>query len=188
MSQIIVITGASSGFGNLTAKALGHAGHTVYAGTREAIQNNKSADDLAGYAKTESVDLRPVELNVLSEQSLKSGIDRIIKEAGRIDVLIHNAGHMTFGPTEAFTPEQLMAEYDLNCVGTHRLNRIALPHMRKAGKGLIVWVGSSSTRGGTFFRNPLAANWDASYDVWLQHCSYANSCHLNDRCGEEVKS
>lgn len=150
MSQIIVITGASSGFGNLTAKALAHAGHTVYGGTREVIRNNKSAEDMVAYAQKDSVDLRPVELNVLSEQSLQGGVDKIIKEAGRIDVLIHNAGHMTYGPTEAFKPEQLMAEYDLNCVGTHRLNRIALPHMRKAGKGLIIWVGSSSTHGGGF--------------------------------------
>lgn len=118
MSQIIVITGASSGFGNLTAKALAHAGHTVYGGTREVIQNNKSAKDMVAYAQKDSVDLRPVELNVLSEQSLQGGVNKIIKEAGRIDVLIHNASHMTYGPTEAFTPEQLMAEYDLNCVGS----------------------------------------------------------------------
>jgi len=148
MSQIIAITGASSGFGALTAKALAYAGHIVYAGTRDATESNPSAVELEAYAKEHKVDLRPVALNVLSEDSLQAGVGQIIEEAGCIDILIHNAGHMSFGPTEAFTPEQLIAEYDVNCVGTHRLNRIVLPHMRKAGKGLLIWVGSSSTRGG----------------------------------------
>lgn len=79
-----------------------------------------------------------MELNVLSKDSLRPGVSKIIKETGRIDVLIHNAGRMTFGPAEAFTPEQLAAEYDVNCIGTHRLNRVILPHMREAGKGFLV--------------------------------------------------
>ena len=63
-------------------------------------------------------------------------------------MLVHNAGHMVFGPAEAFTPEQLMQQYDVNVLGTQRVNRAALPHLRKQGKGLLVWVGSSSTCGG----------------------------------------
>lgn len=149
MSQIIVVTGASSGFGNLTAKALAHSGHTVYAGMRDPAHGNPAVQALEAYSKTNDVDLRPVAPNVLSEDSFQAGISKIIHEAGRIDVLIHNAGHMTFGPAEAFTPEQLAAEYDVNSIGTHRVNRVVLPHMRKAGKGLLIWVGSSSTRGGT---------------------------------------
>ncbi len=149
MSKVIAITGASSGFGNLTAKALAHAGHVVYAGMRDPSHGNPAAQELHAFAEKEGVDLRPVELNVLSKDSLRPGVSKIIKETGRIDVLIHNAGRMTFGPAEAFTPEQLAAEYDVNCIGTHRLNRVVLPHMREAGKGFLVWVGSSSTRGGT---------------------------------------
>jgi len=64
-------------------------------------------------------------------------------------VIVHNAGHMVFGPSEAFTTDQLMQQYDVNVLGTHRLNRAALPHMRGRGQGLLVWVGSTSTRGGT---------------------------------------
>lgn len=148
MSQVVVITGASSGFGNMSAKALAKAGYIVYAGMRDPAPGNASVKDIESFVEKEKVDMRPVALNVASEESLTAGIDKILKEAGKIDVLIHNAGHMSFGPSEAFTAEQLMSEYDVNCVGTHRLNRAVLPHMRKLGKGLLVWVGSSSTRGG----------------------------------------
>lgn len=61
----------------------------------------------------------------------------------------HNAGHMVNGPTEAFTPEEMARVYDTNVLGTQRLNRAALPQLRKQGHGLVLWVGSSSTRGGT---------------------------------------
>jgi len=63
--------------------------------------------------------------------------------------VIHNAGHMVFGPAEAFTPEQLAELYDINVLSTQRVNRAALPHLRKQGKGLLVWVSSSSSAGGT---------------------------------------
>ena len=148
MSQVIVITGASSGFGKMSAKALAKAGHIVYAGMRDPTPGNASVKDIESFVEKEKVDMRPVALNVVSEESLTAGIDKIMKEAGKIDILIHNAGHMSFGPSEAFTAEQLMSEYDVNCVGAHRFNRVVLPHMRKLGKGLLIWVGSSSTRGG----------------------------------------
>jgi NAD(P)-dependent dehydrogenase (short-subunit alcohol dehydrogenase family) len=56
---------------------------------------------------------------------------------------------MSFGPAEAFTPKQFAELYDINVLSTQRVNRAVLPYMRKAGKGLVVWVSSSSTRGGT---------------------------------------
>jgi NAD(P)-dependent dehydrogenase (short-subunit alcohol dehydrogenase family) len=64
-------------------------------------------------------------------------------------VVIHNAGHMVFGSAEAFTPEQYAQVYDVNVLGTQRVNRAALPQLRKQSKGLLLWVGSSSHRGGT---------------------------------------
>jgi NAD(P)-dependent dehydrogenase (short-subunit alcohol dehydrogenase family) len=78
-----------------------------------------------------------------------AAIGRIIADTGGLDVVVHNAGHMVLGPTEAFTPEQLVSVYDSNVVSTQRVNRAILPHMRAQGNGLLVWVGSSSTRGGT---------------------------------------
>src|SRR6202040_3974226 len=61
----------------------------------------------------------------------------------------HNAGHMVFGPAETFTPEQLAELYDVNVLSTQRVNRAALPQLRKQGRGLLIWVSSSSSAGGT---------------------------------------
>ena len=148
--QVIVITGASSGFGALTARALAKAGHTVYAGIRETKGRNAAqVEAAAAFAKENGVDLRTVELDVALDASVEAGIAAVIAEQGRIDTIIHNAGHMSFGPAEAFTPEQFAELYDINVLSTQRVNRAVLPHMRRQGKGLVVWVSSSSTRGGT---------------------------------------
>jgi NAD(P)-dependent dehydrogenase (short-subunit alcohol dehydrogenase family) len=148
--QVIVITGASSGFGLLSAKALAHAGHTVYASMRETEgRNAPQVAEVAAYAKENGVDLRTVELDVASDASVEAGIAKIIADNGRLDVVVHNAGHMSFGPAEAFTAEQFAQLYDINVLSTQRVNRAALPRLRKQGKGLVIWVSSSSTRGGT---------------------------------------
>jgi NAD(P)-dependent dehydrogenase (short-subunit alcohol dehydrogenase family) len=148
--SIILVTGASSGFGLMTAKALAEAGHTVYASMRETTGRNASqVAAVAAWAAERKADLRTVELDVQSDASAGAGIARIIADAGRLDIIVHNAGHMVFGPAEAFTPEQLIQQYDVNVLGAQRVNRAALPHLRGQGKGLLVWVGSSSTRGGT---------------------------------------
>lgn len=150
MSRIIVITGASSGFGAMAARALAHAGHTVYASMRETEgRNAPQVAEVARYSKEHNVDLRTVELDVASDASVEAGIAKIIADNGRLDVIIHNAGHMSFGPAEAFTPEQFAQLYDINVLSTQRVNRAALPQLRKQGNGLVVWVSSSSTRGGT---------------------------------------
>jgi NAD(P)-dependent dehydrogenase (short-subunit alcohol dehydrogenase family) len=148
--QIILVTGASSGFGLMTSKSLAQAGHTVYASMRETQgKNAPRVTEVSNWAKAEGVDLRTVELDVQSDTSAEAGIAQVLAEAGRLDAIVHNAGHMVFGPAEAFTPDQLIQQYDVNVLGAQRVNRAALPHMRQQGKGLLVWVGSSSTRGGT---------------------------------------
>jgi len=150
MKQVIVVTGASSGFGALAARALAQAGHTVYASMRETTgRNAPQVEEVKKYAREHGVDLRAVELDVASEASAETGIQKILADSGRLDVVIHNAGHMSFGPAEAFTPEQFAQLYDINVLSTQRVNRAALPHMRKQGRGLVVWVSSSSARGGT---------------------------------------
>ncbi|MDK1490657.1 SDR family oxidoreductase [Sinorhizobium sp. 7-81] len=148
--DVIVITGASSGFGALTARALAKAGHVVYAGMRATDGRNAAQAEAAKtFAIENGVDLRPIEFDVVSDGSVDAAIARIVADQDRIDVIVHNAGHMSFGPAEAFTPEQFAALYDVNVLSTQRVNRAALPHMRKREKGLVVWVSSSSTRGGT---------------------------------------
>jgi NAD(P)-dependent dehydrogenase (short-subunit alcohol dehydrogenase family) len=150
MKKLIVITGASSGFGALAARALARAGHTVYATMRATTgRNAPQVAEVARYASEHGVDLRAAELDVASTESVEQGIAAIVAEAGRIDVVIHNAGHMSFGPAEAFTPEQFAELYDVNVLSAQRVNRAALPHMRRRREGLVVWVSSSSTRGGT---------------------------------------
>ncbi|WP_020205045.1 MULTISPECIES: SDR family oxidoreductase [Cupriavidus] len=150
MSQIILVTGASSGFGLMTARELAQAGHIVYASMRETQgRNAPRVAEIAQWSRDNKADLRTVELDVQSDTSPAAAVAHILQDAGRLDVIVHNAGHMVFGPAEAFTPAQLMQQYDVNVLGTQRVNRAALPHLRKQGKGLLVWVGSSSTRGGT---------------------------------------
>jgi NAD(P)-dependent dehydrogenase (short-subunit alcohol dehydrogenase family) len=150
MSKIILITGASSGFGRLTAEALAKAGHSVYASMREtAGRNAPEVAKIAAFSKENGVDLRAVELDVLSQDSVDAAVSKVMGESGRIDVLIHNAGHMVFGPAEAFTPEQLAQLYDVNVLSTQRVNRAVLPHLRRQKQGLVVWVSSSSSAGGT---------------------------------------
>jgi NAD(P)-dependent dehydrogenase (short-subunit alcohol dehydrogenase family) len=150
MSKVILITGASSGFGRLTANALALAGYTVYASMRETTgRNAPQVADVAKFAKEKGVDLRSIELDVGVEASIDAAVAKIIAEHGRIDVLVHNAGHMVFGPAEAFTPEQLAELYDINVLSTQRVNRAVLPQLRKQRNGLVVWVSSSSSAGGT---------------------------------------
>jgi NAD(P)-dependent dehydrogenase (short-subunit alcohol dehydrogenase family) len=150
MPKNIIITGASSGFGALTARALADAGHTVYAGMRDvAGRNAAAAADAATYAGEHGVDLRSVELDVSQQASVDAAIAQILAELDRLDVVVHNAGHMVLGPAEAFTPEQLASVYDTNVLSTQRVNRAVLPHLRAQQDGLLVWVGSTSTRGGT---------------------------------------
>jgi NAD(P)-dependent dehydrogenase (short-subunit alcohol dehydrogenase family) len=148
--KIIVITGASSGFGRLTANALAKARHMVYASMRQTTgRNAPQAADVEKFARENNVDLRPIELDVSSEKSVEAAIGQIVAEHGRLDAVIHNAGHMVFGPAEAFTPEQLAELYDINVLSTQRVNRVVLPQMRKQQEGLLIWVSSSSSAGGT---------------------------------------
>jgi len=148
--HVILVTGASSGFGLMTAQALARAGHTVYASMRETQgRNAPQVAAVAAWSAEHQADLRTVELDVQSDASALAGVAEVIAQAGRLDVIVHNAGHMVFGPAEAFTPEQYIQQYDVNVLGAQRVNRAALPHLRGQGTGLLVWVGSSSTRGGT---------------------------------------
>src|SRR5262249_43475977 len=140
-AKIILVTGASSGFGRLAANALAQSGHIVYGSMRETAGRNASqVMDVAAYAREQRVDLRAIELDVSSDGSVDVGVSRVIDAHGRIDVVVHNAGHMVFGPAEAFTPAQLAELYDINVISTQRVNRAALPHMRRQGEGLLVWV------------------------------------------------
>jgi NAD(P)-dependent dehydrogenase (short-subunit alcohol dehydrogenase family) len=148
--QVILITGASSGFGRLSAESLAKAGHIVYASMRNTeTRNAPVVAQMAEFSRANGVDLRTVEMDVQSQPSIDAAVEHVIAEAGLIDVLMHNAGHMVFGPAEAFTPEQYAQLYDVNVLSTQRVNRAVLPHLRRQQHGLLLWVSSSSSAGGT---------------------------------------
>lgn len=147
--RVVLVTGASSGFGRLTAEALARAGNVVVAGMRAVDGRNAPVRAaLEELATRDGLQLGAVELDVQSQQSVEAAVETVVRAHGRIDVVVQNAGHMAYGPAEAFTPEQFAALYDVNVVGAQRVARAVLPHMRGRRSGLVVWVGSSSTRGG----------------------------------------
>ena len=148
--KVILVTGTSSGFGAMTVRALADAKHVVYEGMRDITGSDAAAANLArAYAADHTVTLRPVQMDVTDQASVDGAVQTVVDDAGHIDVLIHNAGHMVLGPAEAFTPEQVAAVYDVNVLSTQRVNRAVLPHLRAQHDGLVIWVGSSSSRGGT---------------------------------------
>ena len=178
MAQVYLVTGASTGFGYLTARALARAGHTVFAGMYRPDGNTSSHEaDVRAYAKENSVDLRPVALDLLSQDSIDAAVAHIRNNTPRhsIDGVVHNAGHMCYGPAEAFTPAQLMRLYDVNVVGCQRLNQAVLPHMRLARRGHLIWVASSSTWGA---RSPYLGPYFATKAA-QDHLAQAYAVELN---------
>jgi NADP-dependent 3-hydroxy acid dehydrogenase YdfG len=137
MSKRILITGASSGFGRDTAETLHRAGHTVYASLRDAQGKNRAAAEAL-----RELGITTVELDVRDDASVEAGVNNVLAEAGKIDVLVNNAGIGSAGVTEAFTTEQAKAIFDTNVIGLLRVTRAVLPSMRQQHEGLIINIGS----------------------------------------------
>ncbi|WP_406004871.1 SDR family oxidoreductase [Streptomyces sp. NBC_00637] len=140
----VLITGAATGIGNLTARALARAGHRVYASMRApGGRNGARAEELHRLATAEHLDLYVVELDVTSQESADRAVAAVLENAGALDVVIHNAGHLVTGYVEAFTAEEIAHLVDVNTLGVQRLNRAALPHLRGQGGGTLLYVGST---------------------------------------------
>lgn len=173
--KVIVITGAATGFGRLAAEALAEAGHIVYATMRGiGDRNAKAVSEIADIAKAKSWELRAIELDVLSEASVKAAAAQVMREQQRIDVVVNNAGMLVVGVTEAFTPEQLLKVFDTNAVSWLRVNRAFLPSMRRQGDGLLVYVGSVTSRILSPFQGPYVAS-KAAGDALAEAMHYENS-------------
>ncbi len=75
-------------------------------------------------------------MDVLSQESVNAAVACVLEQQGKIDAVVHNAGHLVTGVVEAFSTDEIMAAYDVNVLGTHRVNQAVLPHMRREQDGL----------------------------------------------------
>jgi NAD(P)-dependent dehydrogenase (short-subunit alcohol dehydrogenase family) len=143
MGEVTLVTGTSSGFGRLAAASLARRGHRVFAGVRDiAGRNEKAAAELASLHENLTV----VELDVTDQDSAGRAVAEVIAAAGRLDVVVNNAGATYAGPLEAWTAEEARRQFDLNAFGALRVNRAALPHLREQGRGLLIQIGSTGGR------------------------------------------
>lgn len=147
MPNTIVITGCSSGFGYDLALRRARGGDRVYATMRApGGKNTDAAESLRDRAEAESLDLRVLDLNVTSNDSVEAAAQAVTDESGAADVVVNNAGQMFGGITEAFSADEFARQLDVNVVGVHRVLRAFLPAMRAAGRGLVMNVSSTAGR------------------------------------------
>lgn len=141
----VLITGASSGFGRLTAETLARAGHRVFAGMRAPATRSESKE-LVESAKGAAGSIEVVDLDVTDDASVSRAIARVAELSGGLDVLVNNAGLAALGLVEAFTIEQARELFEVNVMGVIRVNRAALPLLRRQGSGLLIHVSSTVGR------------------------------------------
>lgn len=152
MSQKVLITGSSSGFGKLTVLALLNDGHKVAAAMRGVEGKNKEAAK-----ELQEAGASIVEIDVLDEKSVNDGVADAIEKLGGLDAVINNAGVGVIGMQEHFTVEDFQKVFDVNVFGVQRVNRAAIPHFRQQGSGLIVYISSLLGRMSLPFYGPYNA-------------------------------
>jgi NAD(P)-dependent dehydrogenase (short-subunit alcohol dehydrogenase family) len=130
--RIALITGASSGIGAATALLFAEKGYTVYGASR---RGSIPGTDRAGT-------VHPLVMDLTGEGSIADGIGEIMRNEGRIDILVHAAGDGLAGPVESSTAEDARKQMDVNYFGAVRLLNAVLPVMRKQRSGLVILIGS----------------------------------------------
>jgi NAD(P)-dependent dehydrogenase (short-subunit alcohol dehydrogenase family) len=133
----VLITGASKGFGLLTAKKLLSDGHKVIAGMRGVAGKNQAVAE-----ELKAAGALPVELDVTDESAVTKAVERALAWAGTLDVLVNNAGIGVLGLQETFTVDDWKNIFDVNVFGVQRMNRAVLPHFRERRAGLLIHVSS----------------------------------------------
>jgi NAD(P)-dependent dehydrogenase (short-subunit alcohol dehydrogenase family) len=131
-NKVALVTGASSGIGEATARQLAAAGFTVYAAARRVERMQKLTK--AG--------IHPIAMDVTDDASVQAGVEVILKEQGRIDVLVNNAGYGSYGALEDVPMQEARAQMDVNVFGAARLIQLILPAMRAQRSGTIINVTS----------------------------------------------
>ncbi len=137
MKKKILITGAGGGFGKLFVQTLLNNGHEVAGTLRDINGRNKAVSDELTSAGAEII-----EMDVTNDDSVEKGVAQAIEVLGGLDIVVNNAGVGVLGIQEQFTPEDLQKVFDINVIGVHRVNRAALPFLRKQGKGSLIHVSS----------------------------------------------
>jgi NAD(P)-dependent dehydrogenase (short-subunit alcohol dehydrogenase family) len=128
--RVVLLTGASSGIGRATAELLAARGHRIFGGVRAAATTRP----LAG--------IELVSLDVRDDSSVKACVEEVRSRAGRIDILINNAGVNLVGAVEETSISQAQVLFDTNVFGVLRMIQAVLPGMRRHGSGLIVNLSS----------------------------------------------
>jgi NAD(P)-dependent dehydrogenase (short-subunit alcohol dehydrogenase family) len=130
MSKIALVTGASSGIGQATAERLVKAGYKVYGTSRRAARAGERSFEM-------------LTLDVTSDESVDAAVKDVMQRAGRIDVLVNNAGFgVAPAGAEESSIEQAQSIFDTNFFGIVRMIRAVVPHMRQQGGGRIINIGS----------------------------------------------
>ncbi len=145
--RVALVTGGSSGIGEDTARGLVDAGFTTYAVARRT-------DRLAALEPG----VRTFAMDVTDDASMVAGIERIVDEHGRLDVLVNNAGYGSYGAVEDVPIEEARRQFEVNVFGLARLVQLVTPHMRQQGSGRIINISSI---GGKFYE-PLGAWYHAT--------------------------
>jgi NAD(P)-dependent dehydrogenase (short-subunit alcohol dehydrogenase family) len=143
--KVVLVTGGSSGIGKAICSRLTATGHAVY-GTSRKITRSEIVDGI-----------QLVTMDVTNEESVKNGVDEVVRREGRIDVLINNAGLGIQGPIEDIDIEMARAIFDTNVLGAHRVTRAVLPHMRAQKSGLIINISSIAANFGLPYRGFYSA-------------------------------
>lgn len=146
-SSVVLITGASTGFGRLIATTLSRRGYDVFASMRDIAGRNRSnAEELQEWARQENLRLQVVELDVTDDRSVEQAVTQVVEAAGAIDIVVNNAGIAYWGLVETFTLNQAKEIFETNFFGSLRVNRAVLPYMRQRRQGLLIHVSSGAGR------------------------------------------
>ncbi len=145
--QVVLITGASSGFGRLISETLARKNFRVFATMRNVNDRNAAAArEFHELAKRESLCLQILELDVTDDASVERAVNEVTAKCGRIDVLVNNAGFGIMDLAESVTLAQAQRQFDTNFFGVLRMNRAVLPAMKRQGNGLLLHVSSGAGR------------------------------------------
>jgi NAD(P)-dependent dehydrogenase (short-subunit alcohol dehydrogenase family) len=141
---VAVVTGSSDGIGLATSLALAKNGYLTYA----TMRNLAKRDPIQSVADKQHLPIRAMQLDVTDENSIKKAIHSILSEAGRIDLLVNNAGYGLTGAFEDIGIDEIKALYETNFFGVIRVTQTVLPIMRKQGSGRIINISSGAGRFG----------------------------------------